>query len=312
MPIDWVFVTRRKLVETASLGGTEQAVFGLSAALAASGDRVRLMHGELGKAAVAGADRVVAINDATLLSAGGVARNFVWFHNEVELLRETRRGRMGALLRRRPMAVFIGREQERLASRLFPFSGRAVIPYGLNARVLAAQVADSPPGPHAIFTSQAYRGLREVMDMWRRQVAPAAPGARFTAFIADGDVAKFAALATAPGMIVRGRVPNDAVLENLRGARVWLAPGHRSETFCMAAAEAVAMGVPIVTLGLGSLAERVRDGVDGFVCRDFGEMAARTRTLLTNDGVWQRMHDAGVAGRAGRSWAAAAAAWQSL
>jgi glycosyltransferase involved in cell wall biosynthesis len=98
----------------------------------------------------------------------------------------------------------------------------------------------------------------------------------------------------------------------LRGARVWLAPGHASETFCMAAAEAVAAGVPVVTLGRGALKERVRHGVDGFVCADMVEMGARTLEVLTDDDLWWRLHRAGLETRAGADWGAVARAWQAL
>ena len=115
-------------------------------------------------------------------------------------------------------------------------------------------------------------------------------------------MAGYRALATDAGVDIAPRIGNDAVLARLAHTRVVLAPGHVSETFCLAAAEAIAMGVPVVTLGIGSLKERVRDGVDGFVCANFAEMAARTRALLTDDTLWLRMHAAGAATRVGRDW----------
>ncbi len=100
------------------------------------------------------------------------------------------------------------------------------------------------------------------------------------------------------------------MLDVLRGARLLLAPGHVSETFCLAAAEAVAMGVPVVTLGIGSLKERVSDGETGFVCRDWREMAVRTGDVLERPDLWRRLHLAGLASRSGRSWDEVAAVWE--
>ena len=276
----------------------------LSQALREAGDRVCLVCGEDSGPV----DRAVSINDANLLPVNA-ARRFVWFHNEVEFWKETRRGRLPALLRYRPDAVFVGAEQARLASRLLPLGRRTVIPHGLSAHILAAEPANTPPAPHGVFTSQAYRGLRETLAMWRDLVAPAVAEARFSAFIAPRDVAAFPA---GPGIEIRARVPNDAMPAVLRGARVWVAPGHPSETFCMAAAEAVAMGVPVVTLGAGALRERVRHGVDGFICADMAEMAARTIEILTDDALWQRLHAAGLAARQGQGWAEIARLWRAL
>ncbi len=259
--------------------------------------------------AVAG-DVCVAVNDARLLAEHG-GLPVVWFHNEVGAWRELRKGRMAALWRRRPVAVFIGTVQARAAGRLLPFRRRVVIPYGLPPAVLAAAPGVGVPGPVAVFTSQAYRGLREVIAMWRAEVSPRIGGARLLAYVGVGDVAAYAALAAGDASIaVRGRVGNAAMLDVLRGARVLLAPGHVSETFCLAAAEAVAMGVPVVTLGIGSLRERVVDGQTGFVCAEWVEMAAQVRKVLGDDVVWRRLHDGGVATRIDRDWTQVAESWE--
>ena len=257
-------------------------------------------------------DVAVAINDATLLPAQA-SIPIVWFHNEVELLREWRKGRLPALWRLRPAAVFIGTEQARLASRLLGFRARAVIPYGLPEHLLSAAPADAMPGQVAIFTSQAYRGLADIIALWRQDVAPHVPEARLLAFVAQPDIAAFRALAEGcPSISIDGRIANGSVIGTLRSARLLLAPGHRSETFCMAAAEAIAMGVPVVTLGIGSLRERVRDDVDGFLCRDLAALADRTRAILTDDALWLRLHRAGLGMRAGAGWADVALRWQGF
>jgi hypothetical protein len=321
----WVFIAGRPFLPdlpdpfAAGLGGTEQAVIHLTSALAALGDAVTVIGACRASRALNGvswrtgpapdADITVAINDARLLPPGA-ARPAIWFHNEVELFKELRRGRLPALIRARPTAIFIGTEQARLASRLLPFRRRVVIPYGLSARILETAPAPAPPPPNAMFTSQAYRGLKDILRVWQSDVAHAVPGARLNAFIAAADVPDYAALARDPGITIAQRVGNDAVVARLLQTRVLLAPGHVSETFCLAAAEAIALGVPVVTLGIGSLKERVRDGVDGFVCRDFTEMAARTRVLLTDDGLWRSMQAAGVAARGDRSWDSAARRWK--
>ena len=257
------------------------------------------------------ADVCVAVNDARLLAGRG-GLPVVWFHNEVGAWREIRKGRLAALWRARPAAVFIGTEQARQASRALPFRRRSVIPYGLPPAVLAAEPGKGVPGPCAVFTSQAYRGLREVIALWRAQVAPNVPGARLLAYVGEGDVAEYAALAAGDRSVeVRPRVGNAAMLDVLRRSRALLAPGHVSETFCLAAAEAIAMGVPVVTLGIGSLKERVADGVTGYLCRGWAEMAARTTQVLADDRIWAHLRAGGLATRSGNDWDVAAQAWEA-
>ena len=325
-PQSWVFLAAKPFLPAegdpfaAGLGGTEQAIIHLTAALAALGDRVTVAGATRIARTLGGvewttlpppaADTTVAINDARLLPAGA-GDPAVWFHNEVAAAKEIRRGRLPALLRHRPTAIFIGTEQARTASRFLPFRRRLIIPYGLSDRVLAAPVASATPPPAALFTSQAYRGLAPVIDAWQRYVAPANRAATLTAYIAATDVQTYRALATDPSITITPRIGNDAILACLHQTRVLLAPGHGSETFCLAAAEAIALGVPVVTLGIGSLKERVRHGIDGFICADYETLGARTRDLLADDFLWREFHQAALATREIQSWERIARIWQA-
>jgi hypothetical protein len=302
-PYEWRFLTGRPIeADAKDLGGTEQAVLHLSAALAGRGHRILTDGGEYGI--------TVAVNDARLLPPGA-ARLVLWFHNEVTFLREMKRGRLAALRRHRPLAVFCGAEQARAS---LPFlRGRVILPHGLPEAVLTAAPAAGPPPPHAVFVSQAYRGLKEMIGLWRTVIGMRNREARFSAFIAPGDVARYRALADGDGSIkILPRIPNAGMPSLFAGARLLFAPGHVSETFCLSAAEAIAMGVPVVTLGVGALKERVVDGRTGFVCRDLREMGERTLGLLTDDALWSRMQAEGLATRQNSGWGDVAQQWEEL
>ena len=277
----------------------------LSAALDARGHVVRLAC--LGETS---ADFVIAVNDASLLPSGA-AMPIVWLHNEVGLWREWRRGRVPPLWRHRPAAVFCGESQARQASALLPFRRRIVLPHGLPAAILQAAPAAQPPGPQVIYTSQAYRGLADMIALWRTRVASVNPLARLRAHIAAEDVGPYQALAAgAPTISILPRVANAEMPALLRGARLLLAPGHPSETFCLAAAEAVAMGVPVITFGHGALAERVVHGKTGVICRDPADMASQILALLADDTLWLRLQGEGLATRTHAGWDHAARLWE--
>jgi hypothetical protein len=287
------------------LGGIEQAVLNLSAALTARGHVVRL-----GTQAEPGVDFAVAVNDARLLPADG-AQPILWFHNEVTLWREMRRGRLGALARVRPAAVVCGTKQARRASWLMPTGRRIVLPHGLPVAILSEPPADRPPPHLALFTSQAYRGLGEVIELWRRRIATVHPTARLRAYVGAADLARYRQLAEDVASIgINPRVAATQMPQLLRRGRLLVAPGHASETFCLAAAEAVAMGVPVVTYGRGALAERVAHGRTGFICRDEREMAARILALLSDDELWLRMQAECLVNRADARWDRVAGLWE--
>ena len=50
-----------------------------------------------------------------------------------------------------------------------------------------------------------------------------------------------------------------------------LNPGHKGEVFCLAAEEARELCLPIVTLGYGSLYERVIHNKTGYIAKNLDE-----------------------------------------
>ena len=96
----------------------------------------------------------------------------------------------------------------------------------------------------------------------------------------------------------------------MRDARVMLYRGYKDETFCLAAAESIAMGVPVVTAGIGALKERVRHGVTGLIGPSDAEFADAAVRVLSDDALWLKLHEGGIATRGENNWDAIAAKWE--
>ena len=62
-----------------------------------------------------------------------------------------------------------------------------------------------------------------------------------------------------------------------------LNPGHKGEVFCLAAEEAKELCIPIVTMGYGSLKERVEHGVTGYIAKNKNEFINYSVKILTNN-----------------------------
>ena len=62
-----------------------------------------------------------------------------------------------------------------------------------------------------------------------------------------------------------------------------LNPGHKGEVFCLVAEEARTMCLPIVTMGIGSLNERVIDNVTGYICSDLDQLISKSVSILKDD-----------------------------
>ncbi len=118
-------------------------------------------------------------------------------------------------------------------------------------------------GPHLAIEAAKRAGLRlklagEIQptfrEYWDREVRP----------LVDGDQIEYVGEA-------------DQALKNrlLAGARALLFPIQWNEPFGLVMVEAMACGTPVLALPGGSVAEVVRDGVSGWICRDVDELSAR-------------------------------------
>jgi len=323
------------------LGGAESAFVALAEALAAEGAEVhafakdarRITYNGVAWKPLSGvppkgdwpkqADLLIANRSPRLITAPIAAKTRVfWLHNPAHFLSKWRY--LWPILTRRPTLVFAGPSHAATAPGWLP-GKRVQIPLGVEAPFLATPRAPGVPPPRAIFTSNPTRGLSPLLLLWRDAIRPAVPDAELhifagpTVYAETGKkaAAMRAALADAEalrahGVIVREPTPKAALAQELAAARALLYLGDPGETFCLAVAEAQAMGVPAVVRPVGAVGERVVRGETGFVEMDHGAFAAAAIRVLREDALWTSLSAAAMAGRDARAWSHAAKAFVAL
>jgi glycosyltransferase involved in cell wall biosynthesis len=170
------------------------------------------------------------------------------------------------------------------------------------------------------------RGLDWLLDLWVKRIKPAVPAAELHVYAGGAvygltgtprarqmdEVLAGADALTASGVRRFPPVGRKALAKALLGARVMLYRGDPGETFCLALAEAQAMGVPAVVEALGSTPERVIDGVTGRVAEDDEGFVAAAVALLRDNELWRRWHLAAIERQRGESWDAVGARFEAL
>ena len=91
-------------------------------------------------------------------------------------------------------------------------------------------------------------------------------------------------------------------INQLVKSRVILLPGHKAELFCLAAEEARELCIPIVTLGIGCLKERVEHGVTGYIAKNKEEFSKYTLELFNDDIKWNSFRNNLLKRRSLRTW----------
>lgn len=302
------------------LGGAETAFLIAAESLAVRGHRVEvrnrcaapIFHNDVDWAPLASGvpescDLYIANRSDHLIGLAPYARRRVfWVHNPGRYLRKWRY--VSALWRYRPMIVTTGPYHESTVPRWMPSGGRVSIPYAIPEAFRHATPLTALPPPRAIFTSNPLRGLDWLLDLWEKRINPALPQAELHLYCGPSVYGAVGEAKAAPMRDVLSRVdglarkgvrlfaplPRAELIAALRGSRVMLYRGDENETFCMAVAEAQALGVPAVVQPLGSLPERVRNGVTGFVAGDEESFARHAIALLSDDALWRQQHEAAL------------------
>jgi hypothetical protein len=323
--------------EAGPLGGAETAFVALAEALAARGHRVEARsncHAPRCHNGVAWAPLASGVPHKCDLYIGNrghrviglvpeAKRRVFWLHNPGGYLRKPRF--LCRLAWYQPMLVTTGRHHAATVPRSVVLNRLGIIPYGVLDSFRHAELREPPP-PRAVFTSNPLRGLDWLIDLWAARIRPAVPQAELHIFAgptvyrgiaAESEKRMETVLARAEAMHAHGvrrhmPVGRQALALMLAGARVMLYRGDPGETFCLALAEAQAMGVPAVVQPRGSVTERVVDGVTGNVAAEDNSFAAAAIALLRDDDLWRRYHAEALARQRGQSWDEIAAQFEAL
>jgi glycosyltransferase involved in cell wall biosynthesis len=322
------------MAEEGPLGGAETAFAALAEALARRGHRVSVRnhcHAALSYKNVCWAPLSEKLPEACDLYIGNrghrviglvrkAERRLFWLHNPAGYLRKPRN--LWRLAWYRPTLITSGAYHTATIPAWLPCGGREIIPYGILDRFRSAPPRDPPP-PRAIFTSNPLRGLDWLLDLWVARIAPIMPKAELHIYSGAAVYGKLAEprkeeiLSRADALASYGirrfsPIGRNRLAAALSGARVMLYRGDPGETFCLALAEAQAMGVPAIVKPLGSVAERVIDGRTGRVAKNDDDFAAAAIAALRDDELWCAWHRTALSEQRGLSWDMVAVRFEAL
>jgi glycosyltransferase involved in cell wall biosynthesis len=309
------------------LGGTETSVIYCARELARRGHEVTcftncdgpvehegVMWRPLSSTPPQECDLYIACHQPYLLSfVPRPKRRAVWVLWPVSQLRHYKKAWRMWLYR--PIPILISFYEAKAYSPTLPrWKPKIVLPHGLPDDVRGHTPLAAAPPPRAIFASNPTRNLRRLVEIWAELILPRVPNATLEVYGVRGDGAnpwnawegsllpRGMSDAIKASVNIHPSVSRQELIAAMRGARVMPYLGHKAEAFCLAAAEAQALGVPAVFAPVTVLPERVIDGVTGFVRADETEFAERVVALLTDDALWRRQHEAALQYQQGISW----------
>jgi glycosyltransferase involved in cell wall biosynthesis len=229
-------------------------------------------------------------------------KKILWIHNEAKYLLYWQR--LKYLLKHRPIVVFSGNYHKSTLPFFIPTGGRKVIFYGIGEEVLKAKSCNYVVRNKKVyFTSNPLRSLRWLVDLWVAEIHPHHPDAELHVFAgwktygAWGIAVKnrmqteikYASQFAMNKIVIRDVLPKQELFSEMKEGRAMFYKGDRAETFCLAVAEAQALGLPAVVCDLGSMKERVEHGVTGFVANSDDEFLKYAIKVLQDEQLCEQL-----------------------
>lgn len=227
-------------------------------------------------------------------------KRILWIHNEAKYLLYW--NRLKYVLRYLPIIVFSGKYHSSTLPFFIPTGGRRIIPYGLSPAVFEIEEINKTNGEKKVFfTSNPLRSLRWLVDIWVNHIHPAEPTASLHIFSnwktygAWGNSVQermkneldYANSFKSSNIILRDVLPKNKLFKELKTGRAMFYRGDKSETFCLAVAEAQALGLPAVVCDLGSMNERIEHDRTGFVVNNDKKFIECAIRILNEDNLFE-------------------------
>ncbi len=229
-------------------------------------------------------DVSISNGDCQLFKYTSSKKNILFSHSLQSIEKFLRKKQFFSYIKYKPKVCFISKYHKKKRSKLLYMFGH------INLRWAVDEIFQKSPKPTnidnnlAIFSSKEGRNQDLLIKIWKENIYPKNDKFKLLINSQNKDNKKF-------NIINRTQQDQNKLLEELSKARVFLIPGHEAELFCLAAAEASQMCIPIVTLGYGCLSERVTHDKTGFIAKNNEEFANYTYRLFTDDYKWQLMRD---------------------
>ncbi len=225
---------------------------------------------------------VIAMSDANLFKKMNSKKNFLWSHSVQTIEKFIRKKQLFSFIKYKPIMILEGDYHFRSRSYPTSFFGKKILKIAPDYDFIKTKIdLNKIPPPDAIFTTKSDRNLDLLVNAWHLIKKNCKSSRLFINPPYDLNETE-----TKDDIFLRKKGDKKQLIEDLLNVRIFITPGHKTEVFCLAADEARELCVPIVTMGFGSLYERVEHGVTGFLAKNKSEFIDYSSLLLNDNSVY--------------------------
>ncbi len=243
-------------------------------------------------------DLSISNNDCNFFSLVKSKKKILLSHSLQSIEKFIRKKQFFSYFKYKPKIALLSKYHYINRSLITKIFGHFFLPYGvddifLNSKLINQNEIDKN---QAIFISRPDRNLELLIKIWKNHIFTKQNKVKLLVTPNNFNVNKDF------NIFPRNLGNKINLINDLCNSRVCLIPGHKAELFCLAAEEARELCLPIVTLGIGSLSERVIHGKTGFIAKNEKEFADFTLEIFKNDNLWTELRSYLNSIRGSKNW----------
>jgi len=247
-------------------------------------------------------DVAITNADANLLNLVNAKKKIVLSYSLQPIEKFLRKKQLFSYIKHRPKIFLLGEYHKKKRSIFLSLFGSEIYTPGIDDIFLESKIKFPKHSNQAIFASRSDRNLNILLEIWNNYILPKSTNYKLL-ITPNNEDANFL---KKKNIYFRKMDQQGNLIKDLLSSKMMLAPGHKAELFCLAAEEARELCLPIITLGIGSLKERVEHGKTGFIAKNYSEFAQYTLDLFKQDDLYNNLVKNLLELRGSKSWLNAA------
>jgi glycosyltransferase involved in cell wall biosynthesis len=252
-------------------------------------------------------DLAIAISDANEFERVSSIKKAVFSNSNQSFEKFLRKKQLIPFLKYKPTLITLCNYQFKKRSFITSFYGKKTIPITVDPKFLNVKIQDDYlPERKVVYNIRSNRNLDILIKIWCEKIYPI--NSEFKLYITPGLI-RYDDYHLKNGIFLRTIGSRSEMINELKNYRALTYLGHKSDIFTLTAEEAIKLCLPVVTLGIGSLKERVTHFETGFIAKNYNEFANYTIKLLNDDNFYLDLKKKMNKKRKDNNWNSIANTW---
>jgi glycosyltransferase involved in cell wall biosynthesis len=241
-------------------------------------------------------DVAITNNDIRLLDKINSHKKIAFSHSIQTIEKFIRKKQLFSYLKNKPIIILLGKYHNSQRNFFLKMFGKKFMSWGVDSMIIDQKIPLINNSNNAIFTSRPDRNLDIAIEVWKNFIFKKNKKYNFFVTPIKENLEKY-------NIFHRSFDDKKLMITDLLKSKICILPGHKAELYCIAAEEAKELCIPIVTLGFGSLSERVDHNKNGLIAKTPQELGKFVIELFEDNVFYNLLRDNLKLERGSKNWA---------